>query len=90
MGLGKNNDGIKEPLKAHKKSDKLGLGSNENEENHKHWWDLVYNKTVGNINVAEKVNIFFLLSIFFAYTFKEKVIVLRKCEFSSEEKTTLF
>jgi len=54
MGLGKNNDGIKEPLKAHKKSDKLGLGSNENEENHKHWWDLVYNKTVGNINVAEK------------------------------------
>ncbi|CAG8779911.1 25067_t:CDS:2, partial [Racocetra persica] len=51
QGLGKNSEGIKEPITVIKKNDKCGLGDNSKDWSFE-WWDHVYNKTLNNIKVS--------------------------------------
>ncbi|XP_018026735.1 G patch domain-containing protein 4 [Hyalella azteca] len=55
MGLGRQNDGISEPIHIRRRSDKLGIGHDAG-ENFSHWWDNAYNQAVGNLKVVTSKN----------------------------------
>lgn len=50
-GLGRNNDGMAEPLKQNYKFDKTGLGHNKADEMNNHWWENVYNSAAENLDI---------------------------------------
>uniref|UniRef100_A0A182QUC2 G patch domain-containing protein 4 n=1 Tax=Anopheles farauti TaxID=69004 RepID=A0A182QUC2_9DIPT len=49
-GLGKNSDGMKEPIKASLKFSKIGFGA-ETVDSGNNWWERVYNDASSNIEV---------------------------------------
>lgn len=51
MGLGRNNEGMVEPIKVKQRIDNSGIG-HESKENFSHWWDFAYNKAVNNLTVV--------------------------------------
>jgi len=56
IGLGRNNDGIAEPLKAKLKHDMKGLGHDAGEQFTNCWWQQLFNTSAKNIdvNLSEK------------------------------------
>lgn len=50
-GLGRNEDGIKTPLKVKLKNDKTGVGHHLSEEFTCHWWNKLYDDAASNICV---------------------------------------
>lgn len=56
QGLGKNDDGISNPLKANYKFDQAGLGHNIADEMNNHWWERIYNKAANNIDINKNEN----------------------------------
>ncbi|XP_063697982.1 G patch domain-containing protein 4 [Culicoides brevitarsis] len=52
--LGKNNNGLTVPIKAHRKTNLAGLGASTTEEiTGNNWWERVYNEASENLNVAK-------------------------------------
>lgn len=52
--LGKNNDGIKEPIKAYRKTNVTGLGcSIASEISGGNWWERVFNEATNNLDVSK-------------------------------------
>lgn len=53
-GLGKDNNGIAEPIKAKLKFDTKGLGVNEAESDfNNHWWQRVFKEAANNLHVEQ-------------------------------------
>ena len=52
-GLGKNNQGISNPIKASLKFDKTGVGHDMAKEFTNNWWDLAYAKASSKIQIEE-------------------------------------
>lgn len=55
-GLGKDESGIKEPIKAKIKNDTRGVGHDAGKEFTFHWWDHMFNKTANSIQVETTEN----------------------------------
>ncbi|CAK9302804.1 unnamed protein product [Gordionus sp. m RMFG-2023] len=55
-GLGKNKDGIKEPLKISIKKDNDGIGFDRSLEFSNRWWETLYNKAADNVNPCKDNN----------------------------------
>ena len=53
VGLGKNNQGISNPIKASLKFDKTGIGHDMAKEFTNNWWDLAYAKASSGIQIEE-------------------------------------
>merc|ERR1719471_1245498 len=51
-GLGRDESGITEAIKVKYKFDTCGVGHDVGEVHTNHWWDEVFNKAAGNIQVA--------------------------------------
>lgn len=51
QGIGKNVDGIVEPIKANLKFDKTGLCYDKAVEFNDHWWERAFNCAAENLNV---------------------------------------
>lgn len=51
QGIGKNLDGIVQPIKANLKFDKDGLGHDKAKDFTTHWWENAYNEAANNIAV---------------------------------------
>lgn len=51
-GLGRNEDGISEPVKAKIKTDKTGVGLDPGEKFTYHWWDHAFRNSAKNIKVS--------------------------------------
>lgn len=52
QGIGKNLDGIKEPIKAHLKFDNTGLCYDKGTEYTDHWWERAFNSASEDLNVV--------------------------------------
>lgn len=52
LGLGKDETGIKAPIKASFKFDQAGLGGKDEVSTQDHWWDRVYSEANNNVNVS--------------------------------------
>ena len=50
-GLGKNSQGISEPIKPSLKFDKTGVGHDPAKEFTSTWWDDAYKKAVDNVTI---------------------------------------
>lgn len=55
-GLGKDETGIKEPVKAKIKNDTRGVGHDSGKEFTFHWWDHMFNKAASSIQVETTEN----------------------------------
>lgn len=53
QGLGKNNDGISQPLRANLKFDNAGLGVDKADEFNNHWWERVFNEAANNVEIKK-------------------------------------
>jgi hypothetical protein len=51
LGLGKNENGITDAIRAKFKFDQKGFGSGELKEETNHWWERTFNEASNNINV---------------------------------------
>lgn len=52
QGIGKNLDGIAQPLKANLKFDNDGLGFDKAKDFTNHWWETAFNDAAKNITVG--------------------------------------
>ncbi|KAL0984829.1 hypothetical protein UPYG_G00147640 [Umbra pygmaea] len=55
-GLGRQEDGISEPIKVKVKCDKGGMGHHQGKQFTFHWWDHVFNKAASNLEVESDKN----------------------------------
>uniref|UniRef100_A0A8C6S8B0 G patch domain-containing protein 4 n=1 Tax=Neogobius melanostomus TaxID=47308 RepID=A0A8C6S8B0_9GOBI len=53
-GLGRQENGISEAIKVKVKCDKGGIGHKEGDQFTFHWWDHVFNKTSGSLEVQSE------------------------------------
>lgn len=55
--LGKNNDGITKPIKAHRKTNLSGLGADQAKDiTGGNWWERVYNDATNNVLITNETN----------------------------------
>lgn len=55
-GLGKNNDGISQAIKANLKFDQAGFGEDPTAQTGNFWWERVFNEASSNLKVAKDKN----------------------------------